>query len=217
MAIVVKHPSIFVYGTPEEKSAKRFFGFSLIFHVIFVCAFFLVPGNKSLLELLQSGEVMEVAPQDDTVKQELTLEEIPPPPVVEIPDFVKPEDVAEKKPEPPKPKPIPTPVPVVPHAVTPSGPPKYAATKPVVGNSDFPKPLYPYEAKKRRIQGTVTLLINWDSSGAVVDATVSQGSGYGILDTNARDWVRKHWFFGHASPGRSGSAEVPVRYELMTN
>jgi protein TonB len=214
MAIVVTHPSIFAYSTEKEPKANKFVAISIAFHILFACGFYLVHTDKTLMDLLMSGETLAVAADDTPVVQEIDLEEIPPPPVVETPEFEKPEDVVEKKPEPPKPKPIPV---VSPKPTSVVQAPVYAASKPIPGNSDFPKPAYPYEARKRRQQGTVTLMISYDSSGSVTDAVVTSSSGVGILDSGARDWVRKHWNFAHAAPGRSGSAEVPLRFELATN
>jgi protein TonB len=93
----------------------------------------------------------------------------------------------------------------------------YAATKPIPGNADFPRPQYPYECKKRRIQGTTTVLMNYDSSGRVVEASVTSSSGNSLLDRAALDGIRKTWFFGHIKPNQSGSAEVPIRFELTAN
>jgi TonB family protein len=50
-------------------------------------------------------------------------------------------------------------------------------------------PEYPLEARRRRMEGTVTLAILIDATGHVADARVARSSGFPILDKSAVDKV----------------------------
>lgn len=70
-------------------------------------------------------------------------------------------------------------------------PPGGADTQPEVAN-EF-KPPYPEEAKKNDIEGTVVLKITVDENGAVIDAKVVKGLGFG-LDEASVAAIRKFKF-----------------------
>ena len=70
---------------------------------------------------------------------------------------------------------------------------------------------YPYEARSQNIQGETIVLIEVDSTGHVVRATVRQSSGYVILDDAALRVAYAHLF----APGVTGRAELPVRFRLV--
>jgi protein TonB len=59
----------------------------------------------------------------------------------------------------------------------------------------FPKPSYPGIALRNHYQGTVTIEIVVDTSGAVVSAKVSQTSGFPVLDEVALNVVKEKWRF----------------------
>jgi protein TonB len=150
--------------------------------------------HDTLMEMITEGEVVAVAPVEPVVQeQEIELVDFtPPPPPEPEPEFIKPEEVVPPPPVPPKPKPKPeTP------KVEPVNAPREMAFAPsgvVVGNKNFPKPPYPYDAKLRRFQGVVIVSINV-IGGKVVSAEVAKSSGYGVLDSSATSWIRQRWKF----------------------
>ena len=54
-------------------------------------------------------------------------------------------------------------------------------------------PAYPADARRLNEQGTVTLLLSVDATGAVTNAQVRISSGYPQLDQTAVNWVMTHW------------------------
>ena len=54
-------------------------------------------------------------------------------------------------------------------------------------------PPYPADARNLGHQGTVTLALSIDATGAVTDAQVRVSSGYPELDQTAVSWVIAHW------------------------
>jgi protein TonB len=70
-------------------------------------------------------------------------------------------------------------------------------------------PEYTEEARKKKIEGTVTLLIVVDTKGDVVDAKVVKGLGHG-LDENAMIAV-KEWKY---KPAEKDGAPVAVKMEV---
>ena len=80
-----------------------------------------------------------------------------------------------------------------------------------------PPPPYPALAEKRRLQGTVVLMILVDAEGNPVDVTVEQSSGSSLLDEAARKFVKARWRFVPAQAGGvaiSAYARVPIRFSL---
>jgi TonB family protein len=75
--------------------------------------------------------------------------------------------------------------------------------------SEVASPDYTAEAKKKRIEGTVTLAIVVDKKGDVVDAKVVKGLGYG-LDENAILAV-KEWKY---KPAEKDGEAVAVKLEV---
>lgn len=138
----------------------------------------------------------------------------PPAPVQETP---KPPPPAPKpKPQPPAPKPKPpvarsTPAPrpaARPAAVAGGtgpatstgtnprgqGNPNFAPSDLVVGNKNFPRPPYPAEARRQRLEGAVTFNIRV-SGGKVTGVTVVRSSGHAVLDSSASRFIRANWKF----------------------
>ena len=70
-------------------------------------------------------------------------------------------------------------------------------------------PDYTEEAKKKKVEGTVTLSIVVDTKGDVVDAKVGKGLGHG-LDENAIIAV-KEWKY---KPAEKDGAPVAVKMEV---
>jgi protein TonB len=80
-----------------------------------------------------------------------------------------------------------------------------------------PKPPYPLIARRIGAQGVVVLRVFVHLDGTVGDVSVSQSSGFTVLDESALKTVREHWRFlparlnGH--PVESW-VEVPIRFVL---
>jgi TonB family protein len=73
-------------------------------------------------------------------------------------------------------------------------------------------PEYTAEAKKKKIEGSVTLLIVVDKKGEVADAKVIKGLGYG-LDENAVVAVRE-WRY---KPAEKDGEPVAVKMEVSVD
>ena len=74
-----------------------------------------------------------------------------------------------------------------------------------------PKPSYPYEARRTGTTGTgvAHLTVNF-SSGNVIDAQMSRGTGSTILDQVTLETLRR-WRF---KPGVAENVDVPITYTL---
>ncbi len=179
--------------------------------------------EQSIVDLLLRGAVTPVAPppQEEAASPPIEVEFTPPPPPEPKPEFLQPKLQPAPQPiPPPEKKPAPqlearTPMPA--HAVKKTAvtaPPhpamRYAAAAPRVGDANTPKPPYPYEAALRRYQGTVQLSLTV-AQGKLLSVEVVQSSGFGLLDSNARQWIRQRWRL----PGNlSGSYTIPIVYRL---
>lgn len=174
--------------------------------------------TDALLEEIARGEVLAMSdsnPLNQAIEVEL-FEEVPEPEPVTEPEFIVPE---EKKPEPepevekPKPKPVPAPRPVATGAPRGESPPGgFAASAPVVGSKNFPKPPYPFQARQRRQQGTVLLRIVV-VGGSIAEVSIARSSGHGILDSTAQSWVRSKWNF---PAGLTRTLQQEIQFELAT-
>jgi protein TonB len=75
-----------------------------------------------------------------------------------------------------------------------------------------PRPVYPYEARRRRLTGSGVALLTVDqTSGDVIDVMMAQSCGNAILDNSTRDALRR-WRF---KPGTAAKVLVPITYTLM--
>lgn len=70
--------------------------------------------------------------------------------------------------------------------------------------------IYPYIARKRRIEGTVLMEFRINGSGMPEGVRIVKGSNYSILDEAARETVLKTSPF----PTRNNIIEVPIRFSL---
>ena len=70
-----------------------------------------------------------------------------------------------------------------------------------------PPPEYPEQARRRRQEGTVTLLVNIDSNGRVKALDIQKSSGFTLLDKAAEKAVAK-WRF---TPATIGDRRVPSK------
>jgi len=78
--------------------------------------------------------------------------------------------------------------------------------------SEVAVPEYTAEAKKKKIEGTVTLVIVVDKKGDVIDAKVVKGLGYG-LDENAIV-AAKEWKY---KPAEKDGEPVAVKMEITVD
>ena len=137
------------------------------------------------------------------------------------------------EPQPPKPAPAaeakPTPAPAPPATTSkasPSPSPSTArpartggtpgGTQPVpfsaAGGGRFPSPSYPSAARSARIDGTVVLLVTVESSGVPSSVEIRTSSGHTLLDTAARDHLRRNWRW---PSGESRLFIVPIKFVLQ--
>ncbi|MES1999700.1 MAG: TonB family protein [Pseudomonadota bacterium] len=77
-------------------------------------------------------------------------------------------------------------------------------------------PVYPLDATRRGIAGSVTLILKLDETGAVQDVQVSDASPPGVFDQSALDAFHKARFAPAQKAGRAVKSLVviKVRYEL---
>ena len=73
--------------------------------------------------------------------------------------------------------------------------------------------VYPYIARKRRIEGTVLVAFSINQTGMPEDIRILRGSGYSMLDTAARETLIKASPF----PAASKTVEIPIRFLLKDN
>ncbi len=152
-------------------------------------------------------------------------QEVPPPdPLDDLSDSEETDSLPTPVPPPPLAVAAPAPVPPAPTpalaavsdaasataAVAPSDEEAFAPSGVKIGNRDFPKPPYPYEAKLRRYQGVVVVSLNI-VGGVIVDAGVENSSGYGILDRSAVSWIRRTWHFPSEV---TRTLTQPINFEL---
>jgi protein TonB len=77
---------------------------------------------------------------------------------------------------------------------------------------------YPWLARKRGWQGSVTLSLRVDENGELSDWAVSRTSGYAVLDRSALDCARRITRLPEAArwlDGQSLHLMIPVRYRLL--
>lgn len=196
---------------PDEQTYGRWGmagSFSLhIFFVLIVLGIAWLTGIKSIEQLMKESGALAIQPpppQDQLVEVELK-DVLPPPPLVENPEFIR--QIEKPKPPPPVIKklvPKPKPKAAVPAPSTPA-----VVSKLVVGSGSFPRPGYPYEALLRHETGTVMVSIEFDSGGSVDEVNVVASSGHSDLDSSTRSFIREHW----RDPNFAGqSATVPIQY-----
>jgi len=97
--------------------------------------------------------------------------------------------------------------------LAPSGPTRFNQS-PTDGGS-YPKPDYPALARRpeNQYQGTVTLEIHVDPSGAVTLVKPLRSSGYSILDEAAVKTVKNRWQF---PPGQARVLVGPITFQLAS-
>jgi protein TonB len=93
-------------------------------------------------------------------------------------------------------------------------PPAVSNNPEVARPSDYlsaPRVTYPYEARKRRQEGSVLLLVEFNEDGLPVRVEVEQSSGIALLDSTARQHVNRTFRF---KPGSSRTVLVPITFSL---
>ncbi|MDD2676785.1 MAG: energy transducer TonB [Methylacidiphilaceae bacterium] len=211
------------YPLDEGLRLKRWAFLCVLFFVGLLLALGTLDKRQSIIDLLLRGAVTPVAsaPQEEAASPPIEVEFTPPPPPEPNPEFVQPKQQpppipppVEKKPEPrpEPPKPMPAHVAKKTAPAAPAHPvQRYAAAAPRVGDANTPKPPYPYEAAMRRYQGTVQLALTI-AQGKLLGVEVVQSSGFGILDSTARQWIRQRW---RLPANLSGTYTIPIVYRLQ--
>ena len=97
-------------------------------------------------------------------------------------------------------------------------PPPQASVPRAAGARDGqnPTPSYPYEARRRNLEGTVLLLVEIFESGRPERITIRQSSGHSILDEAALGVVERWTFIPAQREGQPvrSFAEVPIVFSL---
>lgn len=85
------------------------------------------------------------------------------------------------------------------------------------GSADNPLPRYPSAARRRGIEGTVTLAVRVSAQGLADGVTIDRSSGSTLLDEAARDAVRRWRFRPARLRGEpvEGSVAVPITFRLV--
>jgi TonB family protein len=109
---------------------------------------------------------------------------------------------------------------VVPESLAQAPPAALLKSSPIRINStgaggQRPEPPYPPIALQTAEQGSVTLSITADASGAVAAVKVKESSGYPILDHAALEFVRRHWIL--PAGGGTRIYEATITYKLSLN
>jgi TonB family protein len=197
---------------PERNFARQAIGFSVgahVFVVVLIGILAIIFHVKSLRDLMLQGGSLEMhaAPPEEKIEVFLK-DELPPPPPIPTPEFIRqivkppPKPIVVPKPK-IKPKPAPAPVMVAHH--------DEGESRLVAGTTGLPHPVYPERARLMRISGTVVLSVSFDSSGKAVAANVASSSGSSLLDESASHFILEHW----SNPNFAGkSGTVPIEYTL---
>ena len=73
-----------------------------------------------------------------------------------------------------------------------------------------PPPIYPYEARRKRLTGRSVLRVSIDKTGRVTEVKVLSSTGHQMLDQESVATVRR-W---RARPGSSRVILLPINFEL---
>jgi protein TonB len=93
-----------------------------------------------------------------------------------------------------------------------------AAAEPDIKPSpaEAPRPPYPLAARKRGLQGVVTLMVRVAEDGSPLEVQLKASSGHSLLDESALETVKRWRFSPARQSGRAvvASVELPVRFSL---
>lgn len=76
-----------------------------------------------------------------------------------------------------------------------------------------PQPPYPKIALEQGQEGSVTLSLTVDDSGAIANIEVKESSGFPLLDRSALDFVKRHWVVPPGEGARNYSATIHYRLQ----
>ncbi len=109
---------------------------------------------------------------------------------------------------------------VVPEALAQAPPTVLLKPSPIRINStgaggQRPEPPYPKIALEDAEQGSVTISMTADATGAITDVQVKESSGYPVLDRSTLEFIRLHWTL----PSGNGTRiyEATINYKLALN
>jgi TonB family protein len=80
------------------------------------------------------------------------------------------------------------------------------------GPDSLPHPPYPTEASDLNEAGVVVMNVQFNADGGVARAEVAHSSGYAVLDSETRSYIRAHW---HSSTYAGQTINQPVEYSLQ--
>ena len=82
-------------------------------------------------------------------------------------------------------------------------------------NGDRPQPAYPPIALSENEQGSVSVAITVDDTGAVTQIALKASSGYPMLDRSTQEFIKRHW---HIPPvNGSHFFETTITYKIAVN
>jgi protein TonB len=162
-----------------------------------------IPALPDITPPLQPPEMLELRPVEPVVERTKPAPTTPPP------------ETPRPEPPPPPPQPQPSSKPARTSSTPRStGTPSNNNT-PVLfsggGGGRFPAPGYPSSARSARLEGTVKLLVTVEASGVPTSVSIDSSSGHTLLDTAARDHIRRNWRW---PSGETRLFIVPIKFVL---
>jgi protein TonB len=162
-----------------------------------------IPAIPDITPPLQPPEMLELRPVEPVVERPKSI--TPPPP----------QETPRPEPPPSQPQPQPTTTPARPSTSPRTTGSPSNSNAPILfsggGGGRFPSPSYPSSARAARLEGTVKLLVTVESSGVPTSVTVESSSGHTLLDTAARDHIRRNWRW---PSGETRLFIVPIKFVL---
>ena len=88
-----------------------------------------------------------------------------------------------------------------------------------IGSINNPHPPYPLIARKKGLEGKVTLKVFVNSDGSVKNVVVGKSSGHKILDNVSKETIEKWIFIPAKKMGRTikDKVQVPIKFVLTDN
>jgi TonB family protein len=205
MPFGIGDPAVHDYP-PEKRYTRLGLGASVGFHVLCIVAVGLFAYWQHIRSL---GEMMTAtlpAAMPEQVEVVLIDDKKEPPPT-DHPEWIYQVITPKVKPPPPPPPP-PKPKPH-PQVVAVKAAPQIRA-----GTNQLPRPPYPMQAFRSRIEGTVLYRVSFDASGTVDSVEVVKSSGSAILDNETRHYMLQNW---HDPEFAGQSGTVPIVFQIQTH